>query len=385
LPALPFPTNTGDRVYSLGLIRALAPRVRSLTVIGIADPEATAASLPHLTGVTWAGLFAAPRRRTASLLSKLPYVTARYSPTAVAVHAGREIRRNAHDVIVLDQYASGWALDALDDLLLRRGRVVYVAHNYETAVATTAASQFRGNAIKRILLHRNVHKIAALETRLAREADTVFTITEEDKVRLHGLGTRHEPIVLAPGIDMPALPPHPLAQSFPRRLVLLGSFEWTPKQINLVRFLDEAQCALSGSQLSLDIIGKMPRAFLRALRRRHAWANFLGPVESLDQILLSYHLGLNVEQIGGGFKLKTLTYIAHGVPVAGLASALTGVAERLRQCMIVRDNNPYLIAAILGSTGDLNSLERFRRSAHAVSRNNYSWEKTAALFTQHIG
>jgi hypothetical protein len=382
-PVLPFPPHTGGRVYSLGLIRALAPHVSSIAVVGLAPSLAAGLHPPCIPGVEWTGLRAPFQWQGSALMSPLPFVAARHSPRIVIDYVRSELRRKDYDLVVFDQYASGWALDGLADCLPPSTRLVYIAHNYETAVAATTASTYRGNPLKRLLLKRNARKIALLEERLIRGVHTVFAITDEDRALLHALGSRRAPVVLRPGLPRLPTRTHRLLQSWPRRVILLGSFQWTPKQLNLIRFLNEAQSQLEGSRISLDVVGEMPRALRRRLRR-HAWVNYLGPAESLAPLLQSYHLGLNVEHFGGGFKLKTLTYIVHGVPVAGLESALTGIPPRLKQQMLVRDSNAELVKAIKGALEDLSALEQSRRMALLIAQKIFSWDATGATFAQHI-
>ena len=99
----------------------------------------------------------------------------------------------------------------------------------------------------------------------------------------------------------------------PHRALLLSSAIWLAKQMNLIEFLAAADELFHQRQIELWVVGNVPE---RLQAQNHFRATrFLGFVEDLEPIFRSVRIGIVAEQIGGGFKLKTLDYIFNQVPI----------------------------------------------------------------------
>ena len=72
-----------------------------------------------------------------------------------------------------------------------------------------------------------------------------------------------------------------LDESTPRRAVLVGSFDWIAKRMNLEEFIAVADPILAANGVELHVIGSADRSFLDAMKRRVVATRFVGPVESV--------------------------------------------------------------------------------------------------------
>jgi polysaccharide biosynthesis protein PslH len=98
----------------------------------------------------------------------------------------------------------------------------------------------RGSALKRLALRRNATKVATLERRIVRAADLLTTITEEDRRTLGAAVARDRSLSLAPGYTGPIASARRITAATPRRVIIMGSFQWVVKQANLTRFVEIA-------------------------------------------------------------------------------------------------------------------------------------------------
>jgi hypothetical protein len=131
----------------------------------------------------------------------------------------------------------------------------------------------------------------------------------------------------------------------------------------------------------LDVIGDIPDALRERLSAQYPWVSFLGFVDDLDSAIKGYRIALNVEKTGGGFKLKNLTYIAAGLPIAALASSLTGVPEPIKKYMIVREKADDLLRAAMQAMSDIDALNTLAQSAIETATSLFDAQRNGgALF-----
>jgi hypothetical protein len=381
---LPFPAVSGDRAYVTGYLKALAP-LADITYMGIGNSDAQALADTALPLIRWKPVDCPLQPAPLSLMRSRPYVSARHSPRALVNAVRGELATRHYDWLVLDQYALGWVLEDLGAAVRAAGsHVLYFSHNHETALAADTTRDFTGSRAKRLLLARNARLIAAMERNLVQRADLVSAISEDDAHALSALSARRRPIVLVPGIDL-AMPKAQRSQkTASRRLVVVGSFHWVPKQINLTRFFADADAVARARHAAVDIIGEVPDGLRHKLSTQYPWVRFLGFVVDLDATLAHYPMALNFEQTGGGFKLKNLTYIAAGVPIAALETSLTGVPQALAETMLVRRTAGELMAAALDALQTPQDLALRAGRALDLVRQIYSWDRGAHLLLDHM-
>ena len=105
--ALPFPLDTGDRIYSARLIRALADAGADLTVVGLAAQPASA--VPDDWPVRWHTIAGTTRPTWHALASTMPLVAAAHA-TPVYRAQVELFAQQDWDAVVFDQYGLGWEI-----------------------------------------------------------------------------------------------------------------------------------------------------------------------------------------------------------------------------------------------------------------------------------
>ena len=236
-------------------------------------------------------------------------------------------------------------------------------------------------SLRGLALRYDAEKYARQEESLCREAGLVTAITEAevDAYRRNFPAQRY--LCLTPGYEGQAWTDREITPETPRRVVMSGSFEWIAKRINLELFLEKAAAPLSAAGIELQIVGKTDEAFRAEMKERFPGVDFVGRVPEMTPYLLESRMGLIVEEFGGGFKLKTLEYIFHGLPLAGLEHAVEGLPLESPGNILLTPDTESLIVSIVGLIDDFDRLNEMRRTSLEICREAFRWEdRGRALF-----
>jgi glycosyltransferase involved in cell wall biosynthesis len=373
---VPWPLDSGDKIYSAKLCAALRFAGAQVVALGL-RPKSPASLGPDAfaaIGDHWRTVDALPRSRLAATLSRRPLVSGRFSPAGYIRAVREQLRSGQYDAVVLDHYAMCWVLDKCTDLLQNLS-VIHVSHDFETGVTADIARHYRGSALNRFFLRTNAMKTKWAEVSLAERCALIVAITDEDAALFERTGAKREPLVLHPGYDGPTVGRRTIDSKVPRRVVILGSNVWIAKQMNLVAFLEVADDLFASSGIELSIIGETPVKFIKRIQSRLKATTFRGFVSNLPEVLDACRLGIVAEPTGGGFKLKTLDYVFSRVPVAALEQALTGQPDSVKQHFIVSDDLESLAHAIVSAIDDFGRLNAMQDGAFKESAGMFSWQR----------
>ncbi|HRQ88116.1 MAG TPA: glycosyltransferase, partial [Bacteroidia bacterium] len=237
---------------------------------------------------------------------------------------------------------------------------------------------------RRLALRLDAEKYAHQEDALCRSADLVTAITPAEVEAYREHFPRQRYLCLTPGYDGPCHADREITSATPRRVVMSGSFEWIAKRINLERFLAQAAEPLRQAGIGLQIVGKTDETFRREMEQRFPGVDFVGRVPEMSPYLLDARMGLIVEEFGGGFKLKTLEYLFHGLPLAGLVQAVEGLPLRSPEHLVLEPDVPALIAAVVDAIDDLGRLNAMRTTALAICREAFRWDDRGRRLHEEI-
>jgi polysaccharide biosynthesis protein PslH len=382
---IPFPMEGGAQVYSANLAQSLAKAGAFVRYMGLGS----AARVPEsAAGVEWLAVPGRKRNAAVAALSALPFAAAIDSTNTYRLMLETELQE-PWDAIVLDGYGTGWALDRClaycRDRCARRPVLVHVSHNNEEMLWLAMGREARGSALKRLALRRNATKVAALERRIVRAVDLLTTITDEDRSTLGAALGQGRSLSITPGYTGPIVGARRITAATPRRVLIMGSFQWVVKQENLTRFVQIADPIFQRQGIELDVVGDIPKAFLTALKARCRATSFHGFVTDVAPYLDRARIGIVPESIGGGFKLKFLDYIFGRLPVATVSQAVAGLSEELRTTMLKNDNLAGLVSEIVSHIDRIDELNRMQERAFALGQAQFDWNVRGKRFLQAIG
>jgi polysaccharide biosynthesis protein PslH len=377
---VPFPMEGGAQVYSANLSRSLAKAGARVRFMGLGS----AAAVPEsAAGVDWLAVPGGKRNAAFATLSALP-IAAAIDATKAYRHMLETELQESWDAIVLDGYGTGWALDRCIAYRDARGThrpvLVHVSHNNEEVLWLAMGREAHGSALKRLALRRNATKVATLERRIVRAVDLLTTITDEDRSTLGAALPRGRSLSITPGYAGPIVGARRINTATPRRVIIMGSFQWVVKQENLARFVEIADPIFKNQGIEMDVVGDIPKGFLTALKQRCSATHFHGFVTDVAPYLDRARIGIVPEPIGGGFKLKFLDYIFGRVPVATVSQAVAGLPEDLRLAMLNSDSLTGLVSVIVSHIDRIDELNRLQEHAFALGKAQFDWSARGQRF-----
>jgi glycosyltransferase involved in cell wall biosynthesis len=381
---IPFPMEGGAQVYSANLAQSLARAGALVRFIGLGSVGAVPKSA---AAVEWLAVPGKKRNAALAALSTLPYAAAIDSTKAYRATLERELQE-PWDAIIFDGYGTGWALDRC--LAYRRSprglgsMLVHVSHNNEENLWRVMGRDGSGSALKRLALRRNAVKVGALERRMVRTVDLLSTITDEDRSTLGATVARDRSLTITPGYAGQIVNLRRISEATPRRVIIMGSFQWVVKQVNLERFVDIADAIFKKQGIALDVVGDMPPALVATLQARCQATCFHGFANDVAPYLARARIGIVPESIGGGFKLKFLDYIFGRVPVATVSQAVAGLSPELQLAMLKSDSLPGLVDAIVANIDRIDELNRMQERAFALGNAQYDWNSRGERFLRAI-
>ncbi len=378
----PRPVNSGELIYSDGLVRSVAAAGVELTVIAHDNDEKPVGSLgkhsiyrdeqeiewrlgsPNLCG------------RMQSLLSKYPADAYRLKSDGPEEALRDAMLNEAWDAVIIDHAAIGWAADVIASCSSKLGTkplLVYISHNHEAKIRPEIARNSTEGFPKAAALRWDAQKYAKLENNLMEVCDLVSAITETEVQAYQENFPDQSYLCLSPGYDGPRFPDREITEATPRRAVMSGSFEWIAKQYNLELFLDRTAQAFADAKIELQIVGKAPDDFRESISQRFPSVSMVGRVPEMSPYLTDARVGLVIEEHGGGFKLKQLEYIFHGLPLVGLDKAIDGLPLSSPEQLILAQDFDGLVKEVADCIDDLPRLNQIRRDAYRICEASFNW------------
>jgi polysaccharide biosynthesis protein PslH len=360
----------------------------SVTFTGFAssaDPSLQAAK-EFENQIEWSVVPGRPNPTMLALASRLPLVAARFGTRDYVRHLKMTRCARDYDVVILDQYSMVWAIDHLRSSASHRAGplITHIAHDFETDVTADIARNFRGDPFRRAALRLNAWKTANAEASLARAANIIVTLTVEDAESFAQLSPLATKLILPPGYDGPRVPERRIAQTVPRRVAIVGNYQWIAKQMNLAAFLEVADPILQNAGVGLDIVGEMPTTLRRACETRVKATQFHGFVDNLGEFLAARRMGLVVEETGGGFKLKALDYIFNRVPIAAIRGSMAGVPLTAGLDYLCFESMPELAYGVAATIDDFERLNFMQQTAYEKCENGFDWSDRGRILCSAI-
>ncbi len=381
---IPFPPVEGSMVYSANLAQSLARAGAFVRFMGFGDANTVPESA---AGVEWLAVSGKRRNKVLAALGELPVAAAIDATKGYGALLEEQLSEH-WNALVLDSYATGWALERC--LRYRNERpgnapvLVHVSHNHEEALWGTMAREAGGSAPKRWALRRNADRVGMLERRITRSMDLVTAITDEDRRSLSDGADHIRMLTLTPGYNGWVAGERRIAQATPRRVIIMSSFQWIVKQENIARFVKTADPIFKEHGIELDLVGDMPPALLAALRPHCRATHFHGFLTDVAPLLRDARIGIVHESIGGGFKLKLLDYIFARLPVATVSQAVAGLSDDLRRAMLTNSSQEGLIDDIVSHIDRFDELNRMQERAFSLGRAQFQWSARGEQFRQAI-
>jgi glycosyltransferase involved in cell wall biosynthesis len=183
------------------------------------------------------------------------------------------------------------------------------------------------------------------EARALSRCATVSVTSAQESVRLRIAYGRSADATLPSGVPVPV---GHVPRPRDRNLVWLGSLAYRPNILGLLRFLDSGWAGLRRAGYTMRVVGSGPVERVSERLAAYDGIEILGYVEDLRPVLAQARAAVVPLWTGAGVKLKTLTLLAHSVPVFSTVVGAEGVPAT--DAVRVADTPDGLAAAILAAS-----------------------------------
>lgn len=373
----PVPECDGQRIYSGRLIDAVTKAGAAVDILCFESEDPAARNGESDKAAAWHVIAPEPRSRWASMFSSLPSVAYRCATPNMRNAFADAMTQGVWDAIVFDSLASAWALPFFEKMNVKRQhrpKIVYVAHNHEASTRAMMARHYRGHSpLMRYALKRDAEKTQALETRLVNAADLVTAITPEDAEKFRAGQPSKRIIELSPGYAGRSVPKRTISEDMPRVAVIVGSFDWFAKRLNLESFIKVADPIFADAGVRLRVIGDGPPGYIDKLRARTEAIDFLGRVPSIDPHIADARIALVPERVGGGFKLKILDYVFHRLPILAIEGSISGAPLYTPSSVLTFSSFEELANGVVAAIDNVHLLNQLQTNAYDNCAQSFNW------------
>ena len=371
----PEPRHNGQFVYSGGLIDAIAQTGMEIEVLGLGRADSPKCNGHRDPRVVWWLDARPPLSRWGSLTSALPHIVYRCRTSEMQRMLDGLLQRGGWDGIIFDGISAAWALPRVLSRYVdgrTRPRLVYVSHNHEESLRVQIAES-QGPFLRRQAVRFDALKMSRLERDLVDTVDFVTAITPEDLSLYRERRPDKSMDVLTPGYRGRHVAARRIEAGLPHRAIIVGSFDWIAKRMNLEEFLGVADPLFAARGAELQVIGSAEESFLAGLRKRVVATTFTGTVADVTGYMDNARIAIVPERNGGGFKLKVLEYVFNRLPIFGLSGSVAGVPLRHDEGIMLFPDHAALARGVLDAMDDLDLLNRIQHRAFAACSGKFDW------------
>ncbi len=378
------PVDKGGKIRSYHLLKQLKKnhQITYLTLDdGAAPPDAVASAseychelirIPHATREKFSAGFYA--ELAANIVSPLPYAIRKYKSEQMAKAIADADARQNFDVIICDFLAPAVNLPSK-----LQSPVVLFQHNVEAEI-WRRHYEIQTNPVKRRYLYWQWRKMQKFEGKACRRMDRVIAVSEADSrmmERDYGLAKVYD---IPTGVDVDFFKPSSATSTRPNSLVFTGSMDWLPNEDAMQYFIHEIMPAVREAvpDLRLTIVGRAPYPSLLELAQRDTAIAVTGRVDDVRPYIEEATAFIVPIRIGGGTRLKIYEAMAMEKPVISTTVGAEGLPLRDGVELLLADDPKAFADAIVNVLSDASLADRLGRSAAALVRENFGWQRVSA-------
>ncbi|HLK18078.1 MAG TPA: glycosyltransferase [Bryobacteraceae bacterium] len=387
------PADTGGRIRSLNILKELARR-HSITVFTYYaehfGDQHQSGELNDLADVVAIPIALAPERTTSDYVRYAKGLLSPF-PQSMRVIGGeyggrlryfddRTVRRRLASVIARGRF------DVLVcDFIFPAGLIdwnvpcpkVLFTHNVE---ADLWRQQFEAadHPVKRFLYWKEWRALSAAERDYACLADSVITVSEQNRNYFSRYAGRERVFTIATGVDIEAF--HPSDAPPSNSMVFTGSMDWMPNQDGVLYFVSRIlpKIQLEVTDAELWIVGRYPSREVQDLAAEHI--HVTGRVEDIRPYLQKSPAYIVPLRHGSGTRLKIFEAMAMGKAVVSTTLGAEGLPVTHGRDILIADHPQEFAAAVVRILQDREFSASLGRAARALVEQRFTWKAAATQF-----
>jgi hypothetical protein len=225
-------------------------------------------------------------------------------------------------------------------------------------------------------------KVAACEMALLRGVDLVSVINPDDRARYSSQLPGLRFATLTPGYTGNVVDVRRIDSGTPRRVVVLGGRESKQKQVILEKWLEASAGIFAKNDVEMVIAGPIHVSLEGDLAARFPSVKFLGFVEDIEGLLASCRASVVADFLGGGFKVRLLTYVFNRVPMFAIKGAVSGLGVTSPDAFAEFSDLRSLAVGVCAKIDDFDYLNALQEHTFKGCLGRFDWrERGKTLMT----
>ncbi len=221
----------------------------------------------------------------------------------------------------------------------------------------------------------------SFERRYLAKAGSIVVTTDAEGRWLHELYGRTPAAIIPTGVTVQQS--RPSLQSSRRQVGWLSALDVIDNREGLARFLREGWPALAEAGNRLSVAGRNPGPSVRALTSVPG-VRLLGHVKSLEDFFAQIDVGVIPLWSGRGIKVKTLTFMAAGIPVAATPMAVEGMAVEHGVHCLIGATPTELAAHVQRLLAEPKLADAMAAAARQFVMDTFTWDAVGAQFVDVV-
>jgi polysaccharide biosynthesis protein PslH len=223
------------------------------------------------------------------------------------------------------------------------------------------------------------------EQRFIKKFSKVVVTTDEDEEQMKVFAPNADIAIVPNGVDLETFP---YRKSDPRghNLVFVGGLDYFVNIDAACFFSLEVLPILQQkySDLTLTLVGSKPAPEVLALTDRNPAITVTGRVPSIAEYLHRATVAVAPLRTGFGMKIKTLEYLAAGVPVVGSDRGLEGIDIDRPTCALRANTPQEFVEAISRLFEDAQLRQELSRNGRNLIEREYTWQSLSESYERVI-
>lgn len=379
---LPYPPNKGDKIRSYHLLAHLAARHE----VHLACPIDDATDLDHVASLR-SRVASVGHARIDGLLARLqrPLALATNEPVSVRAFYSRALQQHVDDLLERLPFDCVFAFSGpMAEYCFRsrhwQGRMRSIRKLMDLIDVDSAKwSDYaaRSAGWRRWVYRREARLLAAYETRIAAEFDTLFLVTEAEKNALPPGLPAHKVLALLNGVDLDFFTPAPISPA--PCVVFTGVMDYWPNVEGVSWFVQEVWPLVRARHpdARLDIVGSKPDSRVQALAQASG-VRVTGFVPDVREYIAAGRVCIAPLRIARGVQNKVLEAMAMARPVVCTSQALEGIPAVPGRHVLVADNAAAYADAVSRLLEPTDEARQIGAAARACVETHHRWDATLA-------
>jgi polysaccharide biosynthesis protein PslH len=382
----PYPLDSGKRIRSYHLARALASR-HQVTYLAYGDRASPAAVAIVDAGLNIIAVRPLHRQQSGlrfywrllrNLASSAPYIVTSHHSRRFQAAVTECLDRGGYDLVICE-----WAPYSQFVRSRTATRRVVVAHNIESRI-WQGYEVHETNPLRRCYISAQRKKVEAFERSMVRWADGITAVSVADAAELRRYSGTVPIAVVENGVDSEYF----CSRGTPEdesRLVFTGSMDWRPNQDAAHYFVREIWPILRRARpdLTASIVGRNPPPELRPLGHEPG-IEITGTVPDVRPWIAAAAVYVVPLRIGGGSRLKILEALSMGKAVVSTTLGAEGLEVCHGRNILLADGAIPFARAVLHLLEDAALRMRLGSEGAQLVRARYQWDALATRLEEFV-